>query len=345
MSDFYSFNIQYVSQKRTNWCWCACFSWIIKALNINNEYKEQWQILNYHSKNIKKERLSNFSENENEIKANSLFNYQIETQLNEVNELIEQCLFLDYEEINIPNYGDRKYEELKNILSFNNIKKLLKQNNAPIIITTSSHMILISGFGSNECGDFILISDPERGEEYIKPISYITSFKNEISKIWVLINKDGNALKKDAFIERITKETEGISDLSLEQEGFNTNPFNLLSFVNKVNSLLLNLNDNKISNFNKQLYSTIDYNIKNPFICEPSYRKNEVSNIRILSKLIKTYLLSTTENFNLNEFKIINKDESFTLMAEENDDILYGIINNKKINFNEAIKSITLNQY
>ena len=122
MDGFYSFNLDYEPQLRTNWCWAACFSWMLKKFNPNAGIFEQWEILKYYT-------LLNATTvlklSQNNIEDDSKFNITIGTIDEEVDLLIQTLLKLKSEKVEINTSGNNRYNLLWELFSYERISNEL----------------------------------------------------------------------------------------------------------------------------------------------------------------------------------------------------------------------------
>ncbi len=345
MADFYSFNIKYEAQKRNNWCWCACFSWIVKAFDTHDLYKDQWQILYYYLKIIRNE--LKITLDKHLIETVSEYNTTIDTNSNHVNSLITELLKFEYEEICLLEYGDERFQKLDAILNFENIKNCLVQNKTPIIISTFTHMLIVSGYGKNECGEFILISDPFKGERYWSIRDFITSYRTEIFKIWVLRGHVRRELSKDLFIDYVSSQNRFLRNIVSEHpinKVFKKDSLFLISLVSQVNDTFLKYRGDNYEELKAIVFETIIAS-NNKKYCDAYMKKGEIDNIGHISKFLEQFLREGKTEIDLNQLLIFNPDNQLTsrITVIKRDGKLQGVHGNREIDYTQALKEININ--
>ena len=184
LTNFYSFDIDYEPQLKTNWCWCACFSWISKSLQLNTEYKEQYQFQSYYRNHFLKTQ---------DLTANEVIgdNYLLDTTADHVDRLIQETLQMDFSLMDLMVINRDKKELLTDIFDYNHVSNYLFINKAPWLIATDYHMFLISGFGFDRFRNYILVSDPNiiENEKFVPIETFVENYGYRIRKIWQLTHK------------------------------------------------------------------------------------------------------------------------------------------------------------
>ncbi len=209
-TNFYSFDIDYEHQLNTNWCWSACFSWISKSLKLNTEFKEQFQFQAYYNNCIL---------NETKI-ADTKLNLVVDTTSDHVDRLINDTLNLDYELIDLIQNQNEGSHILNKVFSFQNVAYKLRTHNAPWIISTEYHMLLISGFGSDGFRNYVLVSDPNiiENEKYLPIDTFLEKYGNGIRKIWQLKHKSSDAAITELGSLNFSKQNSSLETYILKSE-------------------------------------------------------------------------------------------------------------------------------
>ena len=307
MSNFFSFNIPYKEQLKNNWCWCACFSWIIKALELETLSKEQWQILLHYTQHINNNLIITQDNREWIEASDSPTNLLIKFTNGEISALIRSLLKLEFELIEVPSRDNEKIETLNRLFNYQALKNSLKTLKAPWIVTTDNHMYLITGFGEDECGEYVLVSDPnkEKKETFFSSNKFINEIAKQITNIWILKNPDGEDIKKDKLIEKYKLPLMSI-DPSIPTEmvqPYFQSGAGLLKLNQKINRTIQNYNGNASGQLKNLIHADLNNSMLH-FLCESYILKTNQPNIQTIERVLEHYLKTSTFDIDLNELKL-----------------------------------------
>lgn len=340
---FYSFNIVYEKQQLSNWCWCACLSWISKSLNLDIEHKEQWQFQYYYNRY----HLNNETIQYTKDAANK-YNHPVSTHETKFTSLLKGSLNLNSIScINISEMGTNRKEFLANFFSFKNLKESFNKNRAPWIVSTAEfHMVLISGYGQDTCGEHVLVSDPYylNREKFYNIDRYLENDGASIEKIWVLKLPESQSnhvtIEKDAYIQGIIN---NFNNASTNKPYLD--PLKLLRINHKVNTYLRTFNNNYVSTLNNLLKNVFEEYISND-ICTSYIKKNDAINLQLIHKILGDFKENDGFQFPITKFEVDfdlqQESVKFNIVSQEGK--LFLKSGGSKIPWETSLTRLKLNQ-
>ncbi|MFD2565309.1 hypothetical protein [Aquimarina rubra] len=300
---FYSFNIDYKYQLQTNWCWAACFQWISEILNFTPKMgKEQHNFVSYYNDNYK-----NGSWNCN--KENPDYNCNIPIEFDDVEGLVEDVFGFECNEIDLVSYSNsaERTSTLNKLLDYDYVKRTLKENNFPIILAVSNHILLVTGYGiKNEC-KYILVSDPKnnKGESFWVDDNYIGNNILRIKRIWITNNtfSPDKKIVEDSFINFYSqKSIEFNNSIKENIQAPYEDDFSIFFLAQDINQTIINYKDRDSNLLLDHIVHKIkEFDIKTS--CSIKIKKKEVDNLELIYNSVRNYLKTGELNIDINDFE------------------------------------------
>ncbi|WP_299184578.1 papain-like cysteine protease family protein [uncultured Aquimarina sp.] len=313
---FYSFNINYVSQSRTNWCWAACFQWIIDFLDYESEIgsTQEHLALYYHNTH-------NNINHEGQDYSLTYINRPI--KLTDIPKLIGDIFGFDCNEtdfITISNNRAQLSLMTNQMLDYQFVKSTLNNNNFPIILAISTgnapnHIVLITGYGIKDGCEYILISNPNNREqeEFWVDEKYVSKIMSRIKKIWITKNtfNDVSKIQEDNFTKHYTNTSIEFNKSIRDNISIpNLDDFGILFLAQDINNSIINYKD-KDSAFLSSIISEKIKSFEFTSNCDRFISKKDVKNLEIIFNSLKKYLETGILDIRIDDFEnVISEHET-----------------------------------